>query len=160
MKMHFDVWFFYCAKGLWKSGKSRGCGKWAEYIKFLWEEIVGRQESLDIVVYTDCKSLETALKYASMNNRKLRIDLAHIKGKIDKGVVKVGNWTSNKKAIEEVQGLREVRRERIGIIYFCCRWGRGRSRWERKGSIYEGDCGRLWWQGMRLTFSYRVQFFL
>ena len=29
--------------------------EWAEHIKFLWKEIVRRQESLDIVVYTDYK---------------------------------------------------------------------------------------------------------
>ena len=46
--------------------------EWAEYIKFQWKKIVGKQESLDIVVYTDCKSLEMALKFAgSVKNRML-----------------------------------------------------------------------------------------
>ena len=51
--------------------------EWAEYIEFLWEEIVRNQERMDIVVYTDCKSLETAMKSAgSVKNKMFRIDLA------------------------------------------------------------------------------------
>ena len=38
--------------------------EWAEYIKFLLEEIVERRESVDLVIYTACKSLKTALKLA------------------------------------------------------------------------------------------------
>ena len=52
---------------------------WVEYIKFLWEEIVGEEGTANIV-YTDSKSLETSLKTAgSIKNRMLRIDLALIK---------------------------------------------------------------------------------
>ena len=44
--------------------------EWAEYIKFLREEIVGRRNSMEIVVCTDCKSVEAALKSAGgMENR-------------------------------------------------------------------------------------------
>ena len=112
--------------------------EWAEYIKFLREEIVGRRNSMEIVVCTDCKSVEAALKSAGgMENRMQRSELAQIKEKIDKRVVKVVKWidskeqlpdsltkrNSNKSAIiEEVKGLgvkKEEERERI--ISFCYR---------------------------------------
>ena len=68
-----------------------------KYIKLLWEEIVRRWESIYIVGYTDCNSLETILKSAGhVKNRMLRINLAQIKEKIDKGVVKVVNWINSK----------------------------------------------------------------
>ena len=51
--------------------------EWAEYIKFLWEEIVGEEGIATIIVYTESKSLETALKTAgSIKNCMLKIDLA------------------------------------------------------------------------------------
>ena len=44
--------------------------EWAEYMIFLWKEIVRNKENMDIVVYTDFKSWEVALKYArSVKNR-------------------------------------------------------------------------------------------
>ena len=91
---------------------------------------------MDIVVYTNCKSLEAALKSAGcVKNRMLMIDLTQIKEKIDKGAVKVVKWIdrkeqladsltkrkSNKRAIiEEVQGLRERGRIRISLSGYMC----------------------------------------
>ena len=61
-------------------------------MKFLSEETVRNQEGMDIVDYTDCKSLEAALKLArSEKNIMLQIDLAKIKEKKDKEM-RVVNW--------------------------------------------------------------------
>ena len=58
--------------------------EWAEYIKLLWEEYDWKEESMDIVVHIDCKSLEAALKSAgSIKSKILRIDLPQVKEKVE-----------------------------------------------------------------------------
>ena len=57
---------------------------------------------MNIVAYIVCKSLETALKSAgSVENRKLRTDLAQIKENIDKGVIKVVIWIGSKEQLSD-----------------------------------------------------------
>ena len=88
--------------------------EWAEYIKFLWEEILGEEGIANIIVYTDSKSLETALKTAgSIKNRMLRIDLAQIREKIEKGMIKMIQWIDGEKQLADSLTKREANRKVI-----------------------------------------------
>ena len=90
--------------------------EWAEYVRFLWKEIISGEEDYPIRVYTDCKPLEAALKSAG---RILRIELRQLKEKMERGIIASVHWidsreqladdlskerTSKRKIVEEVQG--------------------------------------------------------
>ena len=77
--------------------------EWAEYIKCLWEEIQGGRERLSIMVKTDCKSLEEAIKSVNgVKNRMLRIELANMKSKMEDGTVKGIEWVEGERQLADV----------------------------------------------------------
>ena len=86
----------------------------AEYIKFLWMEIIDGGKCL-IKVFTDCKSLEMALKTeGSINNRMLRIDLAQIKEKLENEIIASVQWIdSNHQLADDLTKLKSIKRRII-----------------------------------------------
>ena len=88
--------------------------EWAEYIKFLWEEIMGEEGIANIIIYTDSKTLEMALKTArSIKNHMMRIDLALIREKIEKGMIKMIQWIDGEKQLVDSLTKREANRKVI-----------------------------------------------
>ena len=87
--------------------------EWDEYIKFLWMEIIDGGKC-PIKVYTDCKSLETALKTeGSIKNRMLRIDLAQIKEKLEGGTIASGQWIDSDQQLADDLTKLKSNKERI-----------------------------------------------
>ena len=70
--------------------------------------IMSRGGECPIKVYTDCKSLETALKTeGSIKNRMLRIDLAQIKEKLENGITTSVQWIdSNQQLADDLTKLK------------------------------------------------------
>ena len=78
--------------------------EWGEYIKHLWEELNNTEceNEVKIVIKTDCKSLEEALKSANgVKSRMVRIELASIKNRIEEGIIENIGWINSKDQITD-----------------------------------------------------------
>lgn len=71
--------------------------EWGVYLKYLWEETMGSNHELDIIVKTDCKSVKEALNAKTgVKNRMLRIEMAGLKEKLDEGIIKRIEWIASR----------------------------------------------------------------
>lgn len=74
--------------------------EWAEYLKYLWEEINGvktEDDRIRIVVKTDCRSLKENIRSETgVKNRMLRIDLLNLKSKFEEGIIQNIEWINNR----------------------------------------------------------------
>ena len=72
------------------------------------------EKGIKIVIKTDCKSLEEALKSANgVKSRMVRIELASIKNRIDEGIIENIGWVNSKDQIADCLTKKNVSFENL-----------------------------------------------